>query len=266
MRSLTKKILIILLAISISNLSGCEFLKGTTNQQNSPPVITGGGNIPIENVIEGKFTPDSDKIVIFGDSYPQGFWARNDRGNGSPFNCSFRNSNAAVANDLLTLSLTREGHGYAGAEFRSVTRYSYGYYSVSMKAASCPGVITSFFTYFGRPWHEIDIEFLGNDTTKVQFNYYTNGEGGHEYYYELGFDASEDFHEYGFDWQPDSITWYVDGKSVYKATVNIPSVDGNIMMNLWNVADSNSGWAGKFDDTKLPVYAQYQWIGYKSAK
>ena len=29
----------------------------------------------------------------------------------------------------------------------------------------------------GKPWDEIDIEFLGKDTTKVQFNYFTHGRG-----------------------------------------------------------------------------------------
>ena len=134
-----------------------------------------------------------------------------------------------------------------------------------MKAASCPGVISSFFTYTGWPWDEIDIEFLGDDTTRVQFNYYTSGKGGHEYIYYLGFDASESFHEYAFDWQPDSITWYVDGRPVYRATDNIPSHAGNIMMNLWNVADSNADWAGKFDGDGVPVYAEYLWIGYQPA-
>ena len=225
-----------------------------------------GGGIPPEFMVTGRFTADEHKIAVFENEYPAGFWARNDRGNGHPFNCSFRNTNALVNDGLLTLSLTREGSGYAGAEFRSGARFSYGYYSVSMKAAKCSGVISSFFIYTNRPWDEIDIEFLGNDTTKVQFNYYTNGEGGHEFIYDLGFDASEDFHEYGFDWQPDSITWYVDGVSVYRADVNIPSHAGYIMMNLWNVADSNAGWAGKFDDSKLPVTAQYEWIGYQSAE
>ncbi len=226
----------------------------------------GSGNIPPSSTVVDKFTADENKIVIFENGAVQGFWARNDRGNGHPFNCSFSSANAVIENGVLTLSLTKTDKGYAGAEYRSGAKFSYGYYSVSMKAAKCPGVISSFFTYTGWPWHEIDIEFLGDDTTRVQFNYYTDGEGGHEYVYELGFDASEDFHEYGFDWQPDSITWYVDGKSVYKATVNIPSQAGHIMMNLWNVADSNAGWAGKFDESKLPVTAQYQWIGYQSAE
>ena len=142
---------------------------------------------------------------------------------------------------------------------------SYGFYSVKMKAAKCPGVISSFFTYTGRPWDEIDIEFLGDDTTRVQFNYYTKGKGHHEYIYHLGFDASEDFHEYAFDWREDSITWYVDGKAVYKATKDIPTTPGQIMMNIWNVADSSADWAGRFDESYLPLRAEYQWIGYQSA-
>lgn len=56
----------------------------------------------------------------------------------------------------------------------------------------------------------------------MQFNYYTNGVGKHEYMYDLGFDASEDFHTYAFEWKEDGITWYVDGKEAYKATENLP--------------------------------------------
>ena len=228
--------------------------------------VTGGGGTTSLGGEPHRLTTQDMKIADFANGDPEGFWARNDRGNGSPFNCSFANSNAVVSGGVLTLSLTQANGGYVGAEYRTRARYSYGFYSVKMKAAKCPGVISSFFTYTGRPWDEIDIEFLGDDTTRVQFNYYTNGIGKHEYIYDLGFDASEEFHEYAFDWQPDSITWYVDGMPVYRATSNIPSTAGNIMMNIWNVADSNAGWAGKFDPSYLPVRAEYEWIGYQSAE
>ena len=224
----------------------------------------GHGNISLGGA-ENRHTLEADKIVKFSDGSPDGFWARNDRGNGHPFNCAFYRDHAVIADGKLTISLTKEGDRYVGAEYRSNERFSYGFYSVCMKAAKCPGVISSFFTYTGFPWDEIDIEFLGDDTTKVQFNYYTSGIGHHEYIYYLGFDASEDFHEYAFDWQKDSITWYVDGRAVYKATKNIPSTPGQIMMNIWNVADSNAGWAGKFDESYLPVVAEYKWIGYNGA-
>ena len=165
----------------------------------------------------------------------------------------------------MDLYLTKTEKGYAGAEFRSYKSYEYGYFSVSMKAVKCPGVISSFFIYTGFPWHEIDVEFLGDDTTRVQFNHYTNGIGHHEYYYDLGFDASLDYHEYGFLWEKDSLVYYVDGKAVYKTTDNIPSRGGRIMVNLWNVDDSNKEWAGKFDDSYLPINSSYKWIGYQSS-
>lgn len=223
----------------------------------------GSGGTTSLGGVENRLTLSEYKIADFSLGAVDGFWARNDRGNGPPFNCAFRSSNALINNGKLTLVLSKSEGGYVGAEYRSWQKFSYGFYSVKMKAAKCPGVISSFFTYTGLPWDEIDIEFLGDDTTRVQFNYYTNGIGHHEYVYYLGFDASEDFHEYAFDWQPDSITWYVDGKPVYRATANIPSTPGQIMVNLWNVADSNADWAGRFDDSYLPVTAEYLWFGYQ---
>ena len=63
-----------------------------------------------------------------------------------------------------------------------------------MKPIKNDGVVSSFFTYTGPSdgtrWDEIDIEFLGKNTTQVQFNYYTNGVGNHEYLYNLGFDVT----------------------------------------------------------------------------
>ena len=226
---------------------------------------SGSGNISLGGA-ENRHATESSKIAVFTNGEVHGFWARNDRGNGPPFNCAFYRDNAIIANGMLTLALKKQGDIYVGAEYRSQQRFGYGFYAVRMKAAACPGVISSFFTYTGFPWDEIDIEFLGDDTTKVQFNYYTNGIGHHEYVYYLGFDASEDFHEYAFDWQPDSITWYVDGRPVYRASVNIPSTPGQIMVNLWNVADTNADWAGRFDGSRLPVYAQYEWFAYEPAE
>lgn len=214
--------------------------------------------------IPDRWTTEEEKIVVFAEGEPEGFWARNDRGNGGMFNCSFGKDNAKITDGYLTLTLDKQNDRYVGAEYRTYHQYSYGFYSVSMKPAKCSGVITSFFTYTGRPWDEIDIEFLGNDTTKVQFNYFVSGEGGHEYIYDLGFDASEEFHEYAFDWQPDSITWYVDGKAVYKVTGDMPQTAGSIMMNFWNVADYKANWAGKFEGKNLPITAQYEWIGFSS--
>lgn len=195
------------------------------------------------------------------------FFASDGWSNGSCFNCYWYKENTSFKDGVLNLTIdkdTKSSYPYSAGEYRTADHYGYGYYETSMQAIKNNGVVSSFFTYTGEseqnPWDEIDIEILGKDTTKVQLNYYTNGVGNHEYMYDLGFDASEGFHTYGFDWQPDHITWYVDGKAVYTAYSNIPSTPGRIMMNVWPGITVDE-WLAPFDGT-TPLTARYQWVTY----
>jgi len=185
--------------------------------------------------------------------------------NGGMFNCTWRAANIWF-DGYLNIKIDRDTNGgYSAGEYRTNDTFGYGMYDVSMKAIKNDGVVTSFFTYTGpsdgTPWDEIDIEILGKDTTKVQFNYYTNGQGGHEYMHNLGFDASQSFHQYGFLWQPGKITWYVDGKAVHTATSNIPTTPGKIMMNAWNGIGVDE-WLKPYNGA-TPLVAQYDWINWK---
>lgn len=195
------------------------------------------------------------------------FFASDGWGNGSCFDCGWYAQNTSFDGGVLNLTIDRDHSGkyaYSGAEYRTKGYYKYGYYETSMQAIKNDGVVSSFFTYTGpsenNPWDEIDIEILGKDTTKVQFNYYTNGVGNHEYMYDLGFDASEGFHTYGFDWQADHITWYVDGKAVYTAYGNMPTTAGKIMMNAWPGTGVDD-WLKPFNGN-TPLTARYQWVTY----
>lgn len=255
------KLIIILAAISCC-LCGCREA-GRGDTQNETEKGTESESQALD--LPDRLTTEGEKI-FFSEGYPEGFWARNDRGNGGMFNCSFVRENAKVENGTLALILDQDGSSYRGAEFRTGPKYGYGFYSVKMKPVKESGVISSFFIYNGRPWDEIDIEFLGKDTTKIQFNYFTNGVGKHEYIYDLGFDASEEFHEYAFEWKEESITWYVDGKAVYRATEDIPSHQGHVMMNLWNISDDMAHWPGKFTCEEFPLMAEYKWIGISSVE
>lgn len=189
--------------------------------------------------------------------------------NGGQFNCTWRKKNCTFEDGVmkLTIDLDSQGNGsipYSGAEFRSWDFFGYGYYEVCMKPIKNDGVVSSFFTYTGpsdnNPWDEIDIEFLGKDTTKVQFNYFTNGKGNHEKVVDLGFDAAEDFHTYGFLWEQGAITWYVDGVEVHKASLNIPKTPSKIMMNVWP-GTGVDGWLNAFDGT-TPLTAEYKYFLY----
>lgn len=185
--------------------------------------------------------------------------------NGGMFNCTWRAANVSFSNGCMNLKIDRDSNGgYSGGEYRTKQTFGYGMYDVKLKAIKNDGVVTSFFTYTGPTdgtvWDEIDIEILGKDTTKVQFNYFTNGVGEHEYLYDLGFDASQDFHQYGFLWLPDRITWYVDGKEVYTANKDIPSTPGKIMMNVWPGIGVDS-WLNPYNGA-APLTAQYDWASF----
>ncbi|HBA98309.1 MAG TPA: beta-glucanase [Lachnospiraceae bacterium] len=199
----------------------------------------------------------------FGSYDPQ-VWEKADGwSNGGMFNCTWRASNVNFYNDTLELSITNDYNGskpYAGGEYRTWNKFGYGLYQVCMKPAKNTGIVSSFFTYADNPWDEIDIEFLGKDTTKVQFNYYKNGVGGHEHLHNLGFDASDGFHVYGFDWRPNYIAWFVDGIEVYRTWGNMPSNPGQIMMNIWPGINVNE-WLGAYDG-KTPLKAYYKWVSY----
>lgn len=209
----------------------------------------------------------ADSIADFRTGSTSMFIASDGWTNGDPFDCGWYAQNTSLNNGCLSLSIDKDPTGqyhYSGAEYRTNDFYSYGYYETSMQAIKNDGVVSSFFTYTGptddNPWDEIDIEVLGKDTTKVQFNYYTNGVGDHEYMYDLGFDAAEGYHTYGFEWAPDHITWYVDGKAVHTANDNIPSTPGKIMMNTWPGTGVDD-WLKPFNGN-TPLTAHYQWVTY----
>jgi len=237
------------IAVVSSPLTSCISVSKTTSESYEYPTMV---------------TEESSKMY-FGNNGISGYYAADNYSNGSMFNCTWRRNNISFANGVMNMTCSKSNNGFDGAEYRSSRDTSYGYYSVRMKAASCSGVISSFFTYVGYPWDEIDIEFLGKDTTKVQFNYYTSGVGGHEKWYSLGYDASKEFHDYGFLWLEDSITWYVDGKAVHTATESIPVTTTKIMANVWNgKGETFDAWCGPLDESGLPATASYEWFAYQS--
>ena len=184
--------------------------------------------------------------------------------NGDMFDCTWNPDNVKFNNGQMELTIDKDSSGYTGGEYRTKEYFGYGMFQVNMKPISNPGVVSSFFTYTGpsdgTKWDEIDIEFLGYDTTKVQFNYYTDGVANHEYLYNLGFDASKEFHTYGFNWYEGGITWYVDGQPVYTATKDIPNTPGKIMMNVWPGRGVDD-WLQPFNG-KTGLTAYYDWAAY----
>jgi len=152
---------------------------------------------------------------------------------------------------------------FSGAEVQKTGFYGYGRYEVVMQAAAGSGVVSSFFTHtdatFGDPHDEIDIEFLGNNTHRLHANIFAKGETEGSIYIDLPFDASQAPHLYAFDWQPDTVSWFVDGKlvkTVTSAERKIPQTPGRVIMNIWTGSKAQYEWHGppEFEDGTRATY------------
>ena len=221
---------------------------------------------------EGVFSSNSVTATYFESDYSNhnaSLWEKAAWDNGDMFNCMWKPSQVTVNGGKMTLILDNDNdnsheYPYKSGEYRTTSYFGYGYFEVRMKPAKNPGIVSSFFTYTGpsdnNPWDEIDIEFLGKDTTMVQFNWWKDGRGNNEYYHRLGFDASQSFNTYGFDWKRDSIDFYVNGNKVYTGYGNIPQTPSKIMMNLWPGRNVD-GWLEPFNG-RTPLMAEYEYVKY----
>ena len=213
--------------------------------------------------------------------------------NGDVFNVVWKSHNVHYEDGIMRLGITEEQasawidgaevpYNYTAGEARTQNYYHYGDYEVSMKPSANGGTASTFFVCTGpydlkdgvpNAHDEIDIEFLGKDTTHVQFNFFVDGVGGNEYMYDLGFDASEEFHTYGFRWEENAITWFVDGEPVYKVTTDdveegknlrhvdkLPSTAGRILTNYWCGNERAWGWMGEYKGETADNGTTYQWI------
>jgi len=183
------------------------------------------------------------------------FQASNHSNSGETFyGANWQADNIAARNGGAFLEVRRErasGLPYTAAEMQSSQKFGYGRYEAVMQPARGSGLVTAFFIYtgpwFGDPHDEIDIEFLGSDTTKVHFNYFRNGRVMEPATFDLPFDAADRPHLYAFDWRPDGVTWYVDGVPIYATQPGdtaLPSHPGKIMFSAWTGKQHMEGWHG----------------------
>lgn len=228
-----------------------------------------------QNLTDAPLTGET--VADFASGAPAAMFPSDGWSNGNPFNVFWKSDCVSFSDGEMHLGIEKPASGgdnweYYGGEERSSLWYGYGDFEVRMKPAKVEGTASTFFTCTGpydtgldgtpNQHDEIDIEFLGKNTRGVQFNYFVNGQGGHEYWYDLGFDASEEYHDYGFRWEENSITWFVDGKPVYKVNRQsgepFPSHPGRILANYWCGTIEAVAWMGAYKDSAAT--ADYQWI------
>ena len=259
-------------ALIIISIVACLFSCGTTGTSST----TGNNSSTNPSFYERNildFSKDDLSKLYVSDGYC----------NGTPFGCTWSKSCVEVENDTLKMTIKEAGDvkhytdpiisgaiGYRGSANEDYMK-GFGYYSCVMKPVKGNGIISAFFTYSneGNNHNEIDIEFLGKNTKRVQFNYYVDNEPnkGHEHMHNLSFDYTKDYHKYGFLWTSEKIVWYIDDKPVYEVNGSVPQAKQEIMSNLWTIDSKNEGgvgWAGAFDTSTIPLSMHVKSISYVS--
>ena len=140
--------------------------------------------------------------------------------------------NIAVENGKLRIKLP--AGTLEGGEIESVDSYGYGSYAASIKVARAPSSITGFFLYAPPDFHtEIDVEIFNDESGRVLFTTYADGEQTNTVEKRLPFDASADFHEYRIDLYPARAEFSVDGRLLHTFRDGLPGDSMKLMVNAW---------------------------------
>jgi beta-glucanase (GH16 family) len=165
---------------------------------------------------------------------------------------------------LLTMA-----QGTVGTLLASTHYVWYGKITAKFTTSAGAGVITAFIL-LSDVKDEIDFEFVGVELTSAQTNFYnqgvTNYNNGEN---QTGLaDIHTTLHTYEIDWQPDSITWSIDGNSIrtlnredtWNATANrfsYPQTPARVQLSLWPAGLPTNGegtiqWGGGLVDWNSP--------------
>jgi beta-glucanase (GH16 family) len=190
-------------------------------------------------------------------------------------------SAVATANGVVSLTASNQqlnGRSYTsgvlttgGIPGRTAPGFSftYGYVEARIKMAPGNGMWSAFWMlptpYADGTIHDDDgeldvVEFVGPEPTVGNAAAHRGGVN-HVHDYDLGTDLTQGFHTYGLDWEPDHLTWYVDGNVVFTTTDTavIPTVAEYLILNL-SVGVAGS-WPGTPDaTTSFPTSMQVDYV------
>ncbi|KAL9098849.1 MAG: hypothetical protein Q9163_005562 [Psora crenata] len=173
----------------------------------------------------------------------------------------------APTKDSVILTLSEEGQSSSGTLLASTTYVWYGKITAQMKSSRGAGVVSAFILLSNNK-DEIDFEFVGADLSAAQSNFYFQGitdsdDNGQNI--SMGdSDTFSEYHSYEIDWQPDQLTWSIDGNvkrtlkksDTFNKTDNqyhYPQTPSRVQLSLWPAGISKNAkgtieWAGGLID------------------
>ena len=150
------------------------------------------------------------------------------------------NGNAIIAVE----SYNPTSFSFLGTDLRSNQSFVLGagvHITVRAKMnTTMPGIVGGIFLFALKPgsttYHdEIDFELLTNSPNGAQTNIYSNeklGTGNVQFVpYASG--SITDYHTYEIIWQPNQVSWFIDGNLVRTDTSHVPTGPMNFHLNIW---------------------------------
>lgn len=180
-------------------------------------------------------------------------------------------SAAALLISLTTLGAHAQDKPYRGAEVWSKDAVHYGRFEMRMRGVRASGTLATFFLFKngcyepGVSWEEIDIEIFGKDDARAWQSNIITGEP-REFVVEVhqsDTSFADDFHTFTIEWTPDTVTWFVDGELIRRATgeaVERLVSPQSMRFNIW--ATNIESWTGPVEADRLPVYQHIDWMKY----
>lgn len=206
----------------------------------------------------GQAAPFVDEFEGSGGAGPA--WETATWRNGVPFGCSFAYSEVWKDQGRLQLNVNA-GTGKC-AEVRTLAHFTYGKFTVRVKASNFAGGNTSFFLYTGdagtASHQEIDIELIKGGTV-LHTNAWKNGQ---QHYVQ--YPIATGWQTLGFEWRADFVRWFsvdAEGRENTLRRLDI-AIDTpmKLMLNHWvgdNSADGIS-FLGRWKGIGGP--AEYDWV------
>ncbi len=109
--------------------------------------------------------------------------------------------------------------------------------------SSTPGIVGGIFLFAFRGednslHDELDFEIVTSEPDAVMTNVYKNEPlwAGHPEFTTYASGSITDYHTYEIKWEPDKVSWFVDGNLIRTETERVPAIPMELHLNAW-VAD-----------------------------
>ena len=191
--------------------------------------------------------------------------------NGDWMDCKWSRDAVSVAEGHLRLAHipadAEKGAGATCGEVQSKGFAQYGTIEARIRTPRASGLNASVFTYAG-PVHgaqhdEIDIEILTRDTGEITFNTYVDGKPLNGGTAPVQPPLDEEFHTVAMQWEPERITWFLDGRQVHQTEPGTALPDGpqKIYMSFWSTGELTD-WMGRQGPRTGPLTYEVDWLAY----